>query len=142
VLRILRRSGRDEPVIVLTARDDDVDMVVGLELGADDYVVKPFNPRALAARVRAVLRRRAEAKTLASRIADLETQLAAPETARAPGANVPAHGLHVDAGARKAWYNGDPLDLRSREYDLLLFLAQHPGQVLSRTALLDHVWGV
>jgi DNA-binding response OmpR family regulator len=143
VLRRLRQSGRDEPVIVLTARDDDVDMIVGLEMGADDYVVKPFNPRALAARVRAVLRRRAEAQALASRVAHLETQLVdAPAPDSAPGEEVPRHGLHIDAGARKAWYHGEPLDLRSREYDLLRFLAQHPGQVLSRAALLDRVWGI
>jgi DNA-binding response OmpR family regulator len=142
VLRRLRQSGRDEPVIVLTARDDDVDMIVGLELGADDYVVKPFNPRALAARVRAVLRRRAEAQALASRVAHLETQLTTPAPEPAPREEVPGHGLYLDAGARRAWYDGEPLDLRSREYDLLLFLTQHPGQVLSRAVLLDNVWGV
>jgi DNA-binding response OmpR family regulator len=142
VLRRLRQSGCDEPVIVLTARDDDVDMIVGLEMGADDYVVKPFNPRALAARVRAVLRRRAEAQVLASRVAHLETQLDAPAPDSAPGEEVPRHGLHIDSGARRAWYHGVLLDLRSREYDLLLFLAQHPGQVLSRAALLDRVWGI
>jgi DNA-binding response OmpR family regulator len=142
VLRSLRQSGRDEPVIVLTARDDDVDMIVGLELGADDYVVKPFNPRALAARVRAVLRRRAEAQALATRVADLETQLAAPEAEPAPGGEAPRHGLHVDASARRAWFHGEPLDLRTREYDLLIFLAKHPGRVLSRAALLDQVWGI
>jgi DNA-binding response OmpR family regulator len=142
VLRRLRQSGRDEPVIVLTARDDDVDMIVGLEMGADDYVVKPFNPRALAARVRAALRRRAEAQALASRVAHLETQLNAPAAEPAPGEEVPRHGLHIDSGARRAWYHGEPLDLRSREYDLLFFLARHPGQVLSRSALLDRVWGI
>jgi DNA-binding response OmpR family regulator len=142
VLRRLRQSGRDEPVIVLTARDDDVDMIVGLEMGADDYVVKPFNPRALAARVRAVLRRRAEAQALASRVAHLETQMTEPAGDSAPSEEVARHGLHMDAGSRRAWYHGEPLDLRSREYDLLLFLAQHPRQVLSRAELLDRVWGI
>jgi DNA-binding response OmpR family regulator len=123
VLRQLRQGGCDLPVIILTARDDDVDVVVGLELGADDYVVKPFNPRELVARVRAILRR-------AARVARLELESPSP-----------AAGLHFDAPARRAWFAGQLLDLRPREYDLLLFLAQHPGQVLSRSALLEQVWG-
>ena len=134
VLRRLRESGQALPVIVLTARDDDVDAVVGLELGADDYVRKPFNPRELAARVRAVLRRRAEALALAERVTDLEAQLASTESPS------PA-GLHFDEAARRAWFAGQPLDLRAREYDLLLFFARHRGQVLSRQTLLDQVWG-
>jgi two-component system catabolic regulation response regulator CreB len=128
----------DLPVIVLTARDDDVDVIVGLELGADDYVVKPFNPRELAARVRAVLRRRAEALELAQRVATLEARLS-PREESAPA--VPPVGLYLDAGARRAWFAGQPLDLRPREYELLHFLAQNPGQVLSRATLLDRVWG-
>jgi DNA-binding response OmpR family regulator len=123
VLRQLRQGGCDLPVIILTARDDDVDVIVGLELGADDYVVKPFNPRELVARVRAILRR-------AARVAGLELESLSP-----------AAGLHFDAPARRAWFAGQLLDLRPREYDLLFFLAQHPGQVLSRDALLDRVWG-
>jgi DNA-binding response OmpR family regulator len=123
VLRQLRQGGCDLPVIILTARDDDVDVIVGLELGADDYVVKPFNPRELVARVRAILRR-------AARVAGLELESPSP-----------AAGLHFDAPARRAWFAGQLLDLRPREYDLLFFLAQHPGQVLSRDALLDRVWG-
>jgi DNA-binding response OmpR family regulator len=135
VLRRLRQAGHEVPVIVLTARDDDVDVIVGLELGADDYVIKPFNPRELAARVRAVLRRRAEALSLAQRLASLESRLAAPEQEAASGS------LRFDPPARRAWFSGRPLDLRPREYDLLCFLAQHPGQVLSRSTLLDQVWG-
>ena len=131
---ICAQSGNETPVIVLTARDDDVDAVVGLELGADDYVRKPFNPRELAARVRAVLRRRAEALALAERVADLEAQLA-------PTERPPATGLFFDEAARRAWFAGQPLDLRAREYDLLHFLARHRGQVLSRQTLLDQVWG-
>jgi DNA-binding response OmpR family regulator len=123
VLRQLRQGGCDLPVIILTARDDDVDVVVGLELGADDYVVKPFNPRELLARVRAILRR-------AARVASLELESPSPSA-----------GLHFDAPARRAWFAGQLLDLRPREYDLLFFLAQHPDQVLSRDALLDQVWG-
>ena len=141
VLRRLRQAGQDMPVIILTARDDDVDVVVGLELGADDYVVKPFNPRELVARVRAVLRRRAEALDLAKRLASLEARLptAVPLEALAPG--VQPRGLHFDPDARRVWFVGQLLDLRPREYDLLYFLAQHRGQVLSRTTLLDQVWG-
>ncbi|MGD2206437.1 MAG: response regulator transcription factor [Anaerolineae bacterium] len=134
VLRQLRQSGCEAPIIILTARDDDVDAVVGLELGADDYIRKPFNPRELAARVRAVLRRRAEALALAERVADLEAQLTPAESA-------PTTGLHFDEAARRAWFAGRPLELRAREYDLLLFFAQHPGQVLSRQTLLEQVWG-
>ena len=141
VLRRLRQQGIDLPVIILTARDDDVDVVVGLELGADDYVVKPFNPRELMARVRAVLRRRAEALALAERVASLEAQLPEGTGEPATGREVAATGLHFDAPARRAWYAGQLLDLRPREYDLLHCLAQHRGQVLSRDTLLDRVWG-
>jgi DNA-binding response OmpR family regulator len=141
VLRRLRQQGLDLPVVILTARDDDVDVVVGLELGADDYVVKPFNPRELVARVRAVLRRRAEALALAARVASLEAQLPEGDGPQAPGGGAPAAGFHFDAPARRAWYAGQLLDLRPREYDLLHCLAQHQGQVLSRDTLLDQVWG-
>jgi two-component system catabolic regulation response regulator CreB len=141
VLRNLRQQGLDLPVIILTARDDDVDVVVGLELGADDYVVKPFNPRELVARVRAALRRRAEAQALAARVASLEAQLPDKPVGQASGPAVPATGLHFDDPARRAWYAGQLLDLRPREYDLLRCLAQHSGQVLSRDTLLERVWG-
>jgi DNA-binding response OmpR family regulator len=141
VLRRLRQSGHDLPIIVLTARDDDVDKIVGLELGADDYVVKPFNPRELAARVRAVLRRQAEALALAARLAELEAQLAPTPTDQASTPEVPPGGLYFDSRARRAWFAGQSLDLRPREYDLLYFLAQHRGQVFSRASLLDRVWG-
>ena len=141
VLRRLRQAGSDLPVIILTARDDDIDVVVGLELGADDYVVKPFNPRQLVARVRAVLRRRAEALALAARVASLEAQLPATSPGSSPPEGLPARGLRFDPPARRAWFAGQLLDLRPREYDLLYFLAQHQGQVLSRDTLLDQVWG-
>jgi DNA-binding response OmpR family regulator len=141
VLRRMRQGGRDLPVIILTARDDDIDVVVGLELGADDYVVKPFNPRQLVARVRAVLRRRAEALALAARVASLEAQLPATPASPIPPEGMPARGLRLDPPARRAWFAGQLLDLRPREYDLLYFLAEHQGQVLSRETLLDQVWG-
>jgi len=144
VLRRLRREGNDLPVIILTARDDDVDVVVGLELGADDYMVKPFNPRELVARVRAVLRRREEARTLAARVANLEAQLPPPAMAGqlAPAGPCPAvRSLRFDLPARRVWFCDQLLDLRPREYDLLHFLAAHAGQVLTRETLLDQVWG-
>jgi DNA-binding response OmpR family regulator len=115
-------------------------MVVGLELGADDYVVKPFNPRELVARVRAVLRRRAEALALADRVASLEEQLST-SSSQPPSEEAPMRALRLDPLARCAWYGEQPLDLRPREYDLLCFLAEHRGQVLSRQTLLDRVWG-
>jgi DNA-binding response OmpR family regulator len=141
VLRRMRQGDCDLPVIILTARDDDIDVIVGLELGADDYVIKPFNPRQLVARVRAVLRRRAEALALAARVASLEAQLPATPTGPVPPDGTPARGLHFDPKARRAWFAGQRLNLRPREYDLLNFLAQHEGQVLSRDTLLEQVWG-
>jgi DNA-binding response OmpR family regulator len=141
VLRRLRQAGQELPVIILTARDDDIDVIVGLEIGADDYIRKPFNPRELAARVRAVLRRRAEADALARRVSDLETQLASGAASDSPGQHEAADLLTFKHSARRAWFSGQALDLRPREYDLLYFLAQYPGQVLSRDRLLDQVWG-
>jgi DNA-binding response OmpR family regulator len=130
VLRILRRADRDLPVILLTARNDDVDKIVGLELGADDYVIKPFNPRELVARVRTLLRRMAAVHTLQAQLA-----ASSPEVLVVPG------GLHVDAVRRAAVFHGAPLDLRPKEFDLLALLAAHPGQVLTRETLLDRIWG-
>ena len=127
VLRRLRGAGCAVPVIMLTARDEDVDKIVGLELGADDYLTKPFNPRELSARVRAVLRRQAELKALQARVKDEGES---------------DEGLRLDHPRRQAWFQGNPLDLRPKEYDLLHFLAQNRGQVFSRDALLSHVWGL
>jgi DNA-binding response OmpR family regulator len=129
VLRRLRSTGHKVPVIVLTARDEDVDKIVGLELGADDYLVKPFNPRELSARIRAVLRRQAELKALEARV-----QATLEDDER-------QEGLRFDHPRHRAWFRGQPLELRPREYDLLHFLAQHRGQVFTRDALLTHVWG-
>jgi two-component system catabolic regulation response regulator CreB len=112
------RRGRAPPVIFLTARADEIDRVVGLEIGADDYVVKPFSPRELSARVRAVLRR------------------AAP--AAAPAA--PAAGLVLDEERRSAAWHGARLDLTRYEFRLLQVLAERPGAVFSRSRLLDLVW--
>lgn len=126
VLRRLRAEGFNVPVIMLTARGEEVDRVVGLELGADDYVVKPFSPRELVARVRALLRRTAEA-------AELRAQL--------QPAQPPNGALHIDTKRRSAHFYGQTLDLRPREFDLLALLATHPGQVWTREALLRQVWG-
>ncbi len=127
VLRQLRGRGSDMPVIMLTARGDEIDRVVGLELGADDYVVKPFSPRELAARIRILLRRSTEVAQLRARLAQSE--------APAPGL------LQLDLSRRRALFRGVPLELRPREFDLLALLVAHPGQVFTREALLRQVWG-
>jgi DNA-binding response OmpR family regulator len=120
VCREIRRRG-DTPVLMLTARDDDVDAIVGLELGADDYVTKPFNPRALVARVKAILRR-------------------TDATARG-GRPIQVGALRIDPRRREATVDGRDLGLRAREFDLLTALARDPGVVLTRDMLLEDVWG-
>jgi len=110
------------PVVMLTARGGEDDRVAGLELGADDYVAKPFSPRELTARVRAVLRR-----------------AAAPVAA--PGPVLHAGGLEIDLVAREVRRGGDVLSLTVKELDLLAFLAAHPRQAFSRRDLLAQVWG-
>jgi two-component system response regulator ResD len=124
VTRQLRADGA-LPIIMLTARGEETDRVVGLELGADDYVTKPFSPRELVARVKAVLRR---------------TQ---PTPAPEPSASnvIAMGGLRLDAAARTVTLDGQPIGLTAREFDLLLFLMQHPDQVFTREQLLDNVWG-
>lgn len=126
VLRRIRSDGSTIPVIILTARGDEIDRIVGLELGADDYVVKPFSPRELVARVRALLRRTAEADALRAQLLDKQT-------------TTPT--LFLDPARRIARFQDQPLDLRPREFDLLALLAAHPGQVWTREALLRQVWG-
>ena len=115
------RSHSNLPVILLTARGEETDRIVGLELGADDYVTKPFSPRELAARVRTVLRR------------------------AAPGASASEwlsfHELELDAQTREVYRRGRLLSLTAREFDLLWFLASHPRQVFSRDLLMERVWG-
>ena len=120
VCREIRRRG-ETPVIMLTARGDDVDAIVGLELGADDYVTKPFNPRALVARVKAVLRR-ADGSVKGGRPFEVGM-------------------LRVDPRRRDAYVGERRLSLRPREFDLLVALARDPGVVLTRDALLEDVWG-
>jgi DNA-binding response OmpR family regulator len=106
---------------MLTARDDDVDKIVGLELGADDYLTKPFNPRELVARIRAVLRRY--------------------EKATRPGQVIKIGQVTIDPQKREVTVEDNPVELRTQEFNLLLTLAQHKGIVLSREQLLDLAWG-
>ncbi len=106
---------------MLTARTNDVDKIVGLELGADDYVTKPFNPRELVARVKAILRRY--------------------ERSARPGRVTHVGQLTIDPASREVTLAGQSVKLRTKEFDLLHTLAQHRGQVLSREQLLDLVWG-
>jgi two-component system OmpR family response regulator len=116
VLRKIRDAGHRVPIIMLTARGDEADRVVGLELGADDYVAKPFSPRELLARLRAVLRR-ADPSAVAEKLT--------------------ASGITVDASGREAWVDGKPVELTGLEIDLLLVLLRRAGRVVPRSALLD-----
>jgi DNA-binding response OmpR family regulator len=119
------RSRAPIPVVMLTARGSEEDRVLGLDLGADDYVSKPFSPRELTARVKAVLRRAA-----GSPLVDLDRA----ET-------IEYDGLQIDLGAREARVRGKPATLTAREFELLAFLARRPRQVFRRDELLEHVWG-
>jgi DNA-binding response OmpR family regulator len=121
VCRILRQES-DVPILMLTARQDEVDRIAGLELGADDYVSKPFSLGELLARVRAIMRR----------------------TDRQPAGNrevLDAAGLHVDTGSRRAWRDGSEVALAQKEFDLLTCLIRNRGMALSRDVLLERVWG-
>ncbi len=115
------RGRSDLPVIMLTARGEEADRIVGLELGADDYVTKPFSPRELVARVKTVLRRTSRQPDTAERLA--------------------FEDLVIDATAREVTKRGRTLRLTAKEFDLLWFLARHPKQVFSRDQLMDRVWG-
>ena len=115
------RAGGDLPVIMLTARGEAADRIVGLEIGADDYVTKPFSPRELAIRVRNVLKR-------------AETTPPAADT-------LSFDGLTLDGKTREVTLDGEPVRLTGKEFDLLHFLASNPREVFSRTQLMDRVWG-
>jgi len=118
--RAIREQSR-LPIVILTARDEEIDRITGLELGADDYVPKPFSPRELVARVRAVLRR------------------ADPESVD----DIPTLGaVAVDRAARAVTVGGEQVELTAKEFDLLAYFVDHPGIVLSRERLLDRVWGL
>jgi DNA-binding response OmpR family regulator len=120
VCKQLRRES-DVPIIILTARGDDVDRIVGLEIGADDYVSKPFNPRELVARVKAVLRRTSPTERVPEPIA--------------------VGNLRIDPARREVTVGDRPITLRAKEFDLLLTFAQNLGLVLDRERLLNLVWG-
>jgi DNA-binding response OmpR family regulator len=117
------RQGSDLPILMLTARDEDVDKIIGLEVGADDYMTKPFNPRELVARVKSILRRSSS-----------ESRMVESEVIR--------HGnLSVDAGRREARVGDEEIQLAPKEFDLLWELLDHRGLVLTRDQLLERVWG-
>jgi DNA-binding response OmpR family regulator len=117
------RQRKDIPILMLTARDEDVDKIIGLEVGADDYMTKPFNPRELVARVKSILRR------------------AVPER-REPQERQLKHGqLEIDAGRREVHVDGKEVQLAPKEFDLLWELLDHRGLVLTRDQLLERVWG-
>ena len=129
VCRILRKESAI-PILMLTARDDEIDRVVGLEVGADDYLTKPFSMRELLARVKAQLRRSRLLRELVDQ----------------PGAEHPHNRLDfgelvVDLTRREATLNGDPIQLKPQEYELLVFFGEHKGQMLSREFILERVWG-
>jgi DNA-binding response OmpR family regulator len=129
VCRQLRRDAayplaRRVPILMLTARDDEVDKVVGLELGADDYLTKPFSMRELLARVKALVRR----AELARESDDAPTRITSGE-------------LVVDFGTHRAYKGGELLRMKPREFDLLAYFMRHPGQALTRDRLLERVWG-
>ena len=125
VTKRLRHTGQT-PIIMLTARDDAVDKVVGLELGADDYLTKPFNPRELVARVRAVLRR-ADARAVAA--------------GQPQPTTIEADGLRIEVGGREVFAHGEGVALTPKEFDLLVTLIENRGLVLTREQLLERVWG-
>ncbi|MFZ5633602.1 MAG: response regulator transcription factor [Bacillota bacterium] len=118
------RKESDVPIIMLTARGEEIDRVLGLELGADDYMVKPFSPRELVARIKAVLRR-VKKGGLSGKAQTL----------------IEAGGLKINEDTREVTLNGEAVVLTPKEYDLLLCLARHPGRVFTREQLLEQVWG-
>ena len=128
VCRTLRSQNRSTPVIMLTAREEETDKVLGLELGADDYITKPFSVRELLARVKANIRRNEMLKTQAAS--------AAPPA----GPQIRLGRIVIDPDLMAAYKDGQALDLTQREYELLKFLAARPGKAFSREALMEHVW--
>ena len=132
------RASSDVPVVFLTARSDEIDRVVGLELGADDYIAKPFSPRELVARVRGVLRRSARGEPVVGGQAAAGPAAIAAAVASEKGAATP---IAVDEGRMQVRYYGRLLELSRYEFGLLKTLASRPGHVYSRDALLERVWG-
>jgi DNA-binding response OmpR family regulator len=117
------RQRRDVPILMLTARDEDIDKIIGLEVGADDYMTKPFNPRELVARVKSILRR------------------STPDRRVSETAEIRHGDLHVDAGRREVHVGDEEIQLAPKEFDLLWELLDHRGVVLTRDQLLERVWG-
>ena len=117
------RQRRDIPILMLTARDEDVDKIIGLEVGADDYMTKPFNPRELVARVKSILRR------------------SAPAARDKESAQIRHGDLLVDSGRREVFVGEEEIQLAPKEFDLLWELLDHRGLVLTRDQLLERVWG-
>jgi DNA-binding response OmpR family regulator len=117
------RQRRDVPILMLTARDEDIDKIIGLEVGADDYMTKPFNPRELVARVKSILRR------------------STPDRRVSETAEIRHGDLHVDAGRREVHVGEEEIQLAPKEFDLLWELLDHRGVVLTRDQLLERVWG-
>jgi len=132
VCRILRRE-MSTPVLMLTARDDEIDRVVGLEVGADDYLAKPFSMRELLARVKAMLRR--------VRLIREEVNHAEGEDGKPKPEIMEFGNLRIDMTRREITVDGEVVAFKPKEYELLTFLAQHQGQVLSREFILERVWG-
>lgn len=126
ICRRVRASLRYLPIIIVSSKASEVQRVVGLEMGADDYLCKPFSVAELAARVRALLRR-----------VDALTQIGDPST----GAVLTTEHLRIDPQAREVRLDGRPITLTAREFDLLYFFARHPGHIYTRLELLDKVWG-
>jgi DNA-binding response OmpR family regulator len=120
------------PILMLTARENEIDRVVGLEMGADDYIIKPFHMRELIARIKAQLRR----------VRLLREEKAAPASEEAqPQAPIVCGDLSIDTVRGEAFRGGKPLALKPKEYELLLYFARHRGQALSREQILERVWG-
>jgi DNA-binding response OmpR family regulator len=132
VCKILRKE-MTVPILMLTARDDEIDRVVGLEVGADDYLTKPFSMRELLARVKAQLRR--------TQIVREELEKIKTGTAEEPHKVLIFENLSIDLTRREVMLDGRVLPLKPQEYDLLVFFAEHKGQMLSREFILERVWG-
>ena len=128
VCKSIRAQNRSAPIIMLTAREEETDKVLGLELGADDYITKPFSMRELLARVKANIRR-----------TEMLAVAAPPAPTSAPAA-LSGGRIAIDADQMVVFKDNAPLDLTQREYELIKFLASQPGKVFSREALMEHVW--
>jgi two-component system, OmpR family, alkaline phosphatase synthesis response regulator PhoP len=122
VCRRLRAQDKDVAIIMLTARDEDIDKILGLEIGADDYMTKPFNPRELVARVKAILRR-------------------SERTAQPGSKNIRLKNLSIDPSKREVTIDDRPVELRTQEFEVLCILASQPGRVFTREQLLQQAWG-